>query len=143
MIRTFLALCFLTLVFSAQSQAQEARIDGSWVFQAWVDDEGCTFTGNATLAPSDESGNPASCELTARQVCQNAEWVVRQTCTATRTGNRIAIKSTIVEFFTEPSASYLPDDFLLTIDSSTRMFGALHSYGIHKAVWTRANGDIS
>ena len=138
-----LIFVFTLLVFGSKwANAQETRIEGNWVFQAWTGD-GCTFTGNATLSSSDEDGNPASCELTARQVCQTREWVVRQTCVATRRGDRVSIKSTIVEFFSEPSDSYLPDDFLLTIDSSKRMFGALHSYGIHKAEWTREIGDIS
>ena len=144
MIRLFVLSASALFLFSfASVSAQETRIEGSWSFKAWTGDDGCSFTGNAVLAPSDENGNPASCELTARQVCSSREWVVRQTCTATRRGNRLAIKSTIVEFLSEPSASYLPDDFLLTIDSSKRMFGALHSYGIHKAEWTRDIGDIS
>lgn len=143
MIRSFiLAFGVVILSLAPNAAAQETRIEGSWVFEAWTGD-GCSFTGNATLAPSDEDGNPASCELTARQVCDTREWVVRQSCTAKRTGNRIAIRSTIEEFFTEPSDSYLPDDFLLTIDSSKRMFGALHSWGVYKAIWTRDEGNVS
>lgn len=138
----FLGAIFALFVHSAHAQDKTTRIDGTWAFQAWTNED-CSFTGNATLGISDESGNPATCELTARQVCSTREWIVRQTCTAKRSGKRLAIKARIVEFISEPSDSYLPDDFLLTIDSSNRMFGALHSYGIHKAEWTRELGDIS
>lgn len=119
-----------------------ARIDGSWVFQAWTGD-GCSFSGNATIGRSSASETGYTCELTAYQTCPEREWIVRQTCTATRQGNRVAIKSTISEFLSEPSASYLPDDFLLTVESSRRMFGALHSYGVYKAEWTRDEGNVS
>lgn len=138
----FACLLFLSLALPFLANAEEARIDGQWSFKAWTGD-GCSFTGNATLIPPESTGEPYACELTARQICTDGEWIVRQTCTATRKGNRVAIKSRITEFISEPSADYLPDDFLLTIDTSKRMFGALHSYGVYKSVWTREIGGIS
>ena len=125
------------------AQADEPRIEGQWSFQAWTGDDGCNFTGNATLTPPIENDGIYGCELTAKQTCTDGEWIVRQTCTAKRHGNSVVIKSAIVEFISEPSVSYLPDDFLLTVDTSKRMFGALHSYGVYKTVWIRENGDIS
>jgi len=135
-------LLVISLALPFMVSAEETRIDGQWSFKAWTGD-GCSFTGNATLVPPANSEEPYACELTARQVCTDREWIVCQTCTATRKGNRVAIKSSISEFISEPSESYLPDDFLLTIDTSKRMFGALYSYGVYKAVWTREIGDIS
>lgn len=137
-----IALCAFFLALPMLAAAQEPRIEGQWSFEAWTGD-GCTFTGTATLVPPVEPDAPYGCELTARQVCGVGEWVVRQTCTAKRKGNRVAIKSQIAEFVGPQSETYLPDDFLLTIDTSKRMFGALHSYGVYKSVWTRNIGGIS
>ena len=72
------------------------------------------------------------------------EWTVRQTCSATPQGNRLRIQSQIVEVIgTDATNNYLPDDFLLTIDSVKRMFGALHSVGVYKAEWIRDEGVTS
>lgn len=135
-------LLVFALALPLLANAEETRIDGQWSIKTWTGD-GCSFTGNATLIPPESAEEPYACELTARQICTDGEWIVRQTCTATRKGNRVAIKSRITEFLSEPSEGYLPDDFLLTIDTDKRMFGALHSYGVYKAVWTRKIGDIS
>lgn len=133
----FLAISALTF-----AQAEEARVDGNWAFKAWVGD-GCSFDGVATLGFVEDGSTSSECELTAKQTCQSSEWIVRQTCTVKRAGNRLAIKSQIAEFLGEASDSYLPDDFLLTIESHKRMFGALHSYGVYKTEWIRDEGAIS
>lgn len=135
------AASFLALTVPSAS-AQAERIDGTWVFKAWTGD-GCQFNGVATIGTIKTGETSSECELTATQTCQDREWIVRQTCTIKRSGDRVAIKSQIAEFLGEASDSYLPDDFLLTVDTTRRMFGALHSYGVYKSEWMRDEGAIS
>ncbi|MEL7481090.1 MAG: hypothetical protein AAGJ29_05985 [Pseudomonadota bacterium] len=144
MIRPALIAASLLTAAPPPSMAEETNVTGNWTFTAWIDST-CEFTGVARLGPPADDGAPRSCELTARQVCNDdLSWTVRQTCTANRSGDRLIIRSEIAEFLEGgPSPSYLPDNFVLSIESSKRMFGALHSYGVHKAVWQREEGAIS
>lgn len=128
----------------SQSFAEGPVVQGSWSFTAWTGD-GCDFNGVATLGPENGTEGEMSCELTARQSCSaDLSWTVRQTCTAKRMGNRVIIRSEIAEFLEGPGTdSYLPDNFVLTIDTARRMFGALHSYGVYKSEWVRDEGAVS
>ena len=128
---------------SAHAQQSPPEFAGSWTFKAWIG-QGCEFTGIARISPVPREDGTHSCELTANQSCELQDWTVRQTCSATPQGNRLRIQSTIVEFIgADATNGYLPDNFLLTIDSVKRMFGALHSVGIYKAEWIRDEGVIS
>lgn len=126
------------------ADAQPAKFAGSWTFKAWIGG-GCEFTGLARISPVPEEDGTHVCELTAHQACGTLEWTVRQSCTAIPHGsNRLSIRSQIVEFLgADATDSYLPDNFLLTIDSARRMFGALHSYDVYKAEWIRDEGVTS
>ncbi len=141
MMRSLLLACVLSGTTAA---AESPVLAGTWSFKAWVDSD-CDFTGVASLGTPDASGSPGSCELTARQACTSGlAWTVRQSCTAKLSGNRLVVRSAIEEFLEgSPTDSYWPDNFLLTVESSERMFGALHSYGAHKAVWERDEGAVS
>lgn len=124
--------------------AEGANISGNWTFQAHTYD-GCDFGGVTRLTPADRP-NFYDCELTARQVCPalEIEWVVRQSCIAERNGDRLTIRSEIEEFLVgEPSQSYWPDNFILTVRSDSRMTGSLISHGAHPAEFIRQAEGIS
>lgn len=122
--------------------SSEPDISGNWAFKSFTYDA-CEFGGVATLMPTEED-NTYSCELTARQFCPSVEWVVRQSCVAHRTGDRLVIRSQIEEFITGPeTASYWPDNFILKIQSGDRMTGSLISHGTHASEFTRQAEGIS
>ena len=143
-LRIFVLTTALLGGLGTQARAQPPEFAGSWTFKAWIG-SGCEFTGIARISPVPEEDGTHACELTAHQACGTVDWTVRQTCTATPSGsNRLVIRSEIVEFLgTDATNSYLPDNFLLTIDSNRRMFGALHSYDVYKAEWIRDEGVTS
>lgn len=105
-------------------------IAGQWRFMAEIGGD-CVFQGEARLTPT---ADPSfyGCELKARQTCPSTEidYVVRQSCSAERSGDALAIVSMIETFERgEPTPDYFPDDFALTIRSSNHMSGALLSAG--------------
>ena len=130
---------------TAEDLENRANLSGMWVFVANIGNA-CTFTGQAVLT-AEADGRNYACELTARQSCPDLgiEYLVRQSCVATRTGRQISVRARIEEFLEgPPSASYYPDNFSLFIQDSTRMNGALISGGPpRQAVWTRPEGGIS
>ena len=122
----------------------DTNVFGNWTFKSWTYD-GCDFGGTAHFSPGEEASLHA-CELTARQSCPafGLEWVVRQSCTARQSGERLTITSTIEEFLVgEPTAAYWPDNFVLTIRSPNRMTGSLVSHGTHATEFVRSAGGIS
>lgn len=139
------ALAFLPITAAAEEDTPTANIAGMWVFVANIGNA-CTFTGQATLTPSEDDRNH-TCEITARQSCPSLgiEYLVRQRCVATITGQQVSVRSKIEEFLEgDASANYFPDNFSLFIQDTTRMNGALISGGnANQAVWTRPEGGIS
>lgn len=136
----------ISLVLGTAGQTcigQEPEISGNWSFRAWTGD-GCDFRGVATLGKGADAAS-YSCELTAKQSCGvDLSWTVRQTCTAIRQGDRVIVRSEIAEFLdASTTEGYLPDNFVLTIETGRRMFGALHSYGVYKTEWIRDEGAVS
>jgi len=123
--------------------ALASDITGSWTFTANVE-EPCTFTGVAVLSASENDGR-YGCELTAKQICgETIRYTVRQSCTAVRTGEQLSIQSEIEEFIEgEPTPFYFPDNFALTIQSDSRMAGALVSSSTYRAIFTRSLEGIS
>ncbi|MDJ0922808.1 MAG: hypothetical protein QNI84_16900 [Henriciella sp.] len=126
-----------------QAQATES-IAGHWSFEARVDPS-CSFGGTAHLRRVEDGSYTG--ELTARQSCEMLEedYIVRQDCEASVLGNQVSVRCTIVEFVNGfESPFYYPDNFSLTVDTPTRMFGALISAGAPRpAEWTRSDGGIS
>lgn len=138
-----IAACALWLATPFAIAQQPPEFAGSWTFKAWIG-QSCEFVGIARISPVPNEDGSYACELTANQSCDLVDWTVRQTCSAIPNGNRLTIQSQIEEFIgSETSANYLPDNFLLTIDSAKRMFGALHSAGVFKAEWIRDEGVTS
>jgi hypothetical protein len=143
MIRTISA-ALIILALSAPAQADEAaNVAGRWVFTAQIG-MGCDFGGQAFLkqiSPDRYEG-----ELTATQSCVDLpeDYIVRQECEASRLGDQLSIRCTVVEFMNGFSSEfYYPDNFTLTIASSERMHGALVSASTAPAVWQRNDGGIS
>ncbi|MEO0550008.1 MAG: hypothetical protein AAFZ91_08805 [Pseudomonadota bacterium] len=136
-------LAILTGGLPAEAQTADS-IAGHWTFEARVDPS-CSFGGTAFLEQVEDGAYVG--ELTARQSCDLLEedYIVRQDCQASVIGNQVSVRCTIVEFVNGfESPFYYPDNFTLTIDTATRMYGALVSSGAARpAEWVRAAGGIS
>ncbi len=121
-------------------------IVGSWSFQTKPYREGsCSMTGTMVLAPQ-EAQDTYDCELIAIETC--TMWgrsVVRQSCQARRFGNQLSVRSTIEEMIETKTEGlvYVPDNFTLTIQSPSRMFGALVSAVTAPVEFRRATEGVS
>lgn len=129
------------LAFPAQA---DTNIAGQWTFTANISN-GCSFGGTAHLEKTGDTTFEG--ELTARQSCPELpeDYLVRQYCNASVLGNQLSVRCRIVEFINGfESPFYAPDNFTLTIQSASRMHGALVSAGnVMPAEWKRAEGGIS
>ena len=120
----------LSLTSAADTAKDPGDVLGSWSFQTKPYREGrCLMTGTMRLTPAPEEG-VYGCELTAMEMC--SMWgrsVVLQECKARRFGNQVSIRSTIKEMLENKTEGlyYVPDNFSLTIQDATRMWGALVS----------------
>lgn len=132
---------WLMLAFAPAAMASD--ITGNWTFIANVEAP-CELTGVAQLSAT-EDPQRYGCELTARQVCGDSiRFTVRQSCSAVRTGEQLSIQSNIEEFIEgEPTPFYFPDNFALTINSDSRMSGALVSSSTYRAVFIRSIEGVS
>lgn len=126
------------------SAAADANIAGQWTFTANLESD-CSFGGTASLERTGESTFEG--ELTARQSCPylTEDYLVRQNCSASQLGNQLSVRCRIVEFINGfESEYYFPDNFTLTIESSSRLHGALVSAGrARPAEWVRDERGIS
>ena len=127
MIAGFLSLSLL----SAGADTKDPRdVLGSWSFQTKPYRQGqCIMTGTMRLSSHPEDGL-YECELTAVEVC--SMWgrsVVLQECKARRFGNQVSIRSEIKQMLEQKVEGliYVPDNFSLTIQDPSRMWGALVS----------------
>ena len=129
------------LAFPAQA---DTNIAGQWTFTANISSD-CSFGGTAHLEKTGDTTFKG--ELTARQSCPELpeDYLVRQDCNASVLGNQLSVRCRIVEFINGfESPFYAPDNFTLTIQSASRMHGALVSAGsVMPAEWKRAEGGIS
>lgn len=130
----------------ANKDANATDVLGTWSFQTKPYRGGeCVMTGTMHLSPHPEAGRYA-CELTAVEMC--TMWgrsVVRQSCDVRRFGDQVSVRSTIEEMLESKFEGlvYVPDNFTLTVQSSTRMFGALVSAVTAPVEFRRANDGIS
>jgi hypothetical protein len=114
------------------STTAPSDILGAWTFATKPYRGGqCTMTGTMMLSPGPDA-DTYECELTAIEMC--SMWgrsVVVQSCKVSRFGNQVSVRSEIQEFLeSKPesdSYSYWPDNFALTVQSETRMYGSLVS----------------
>ena len=143
------AICLaIASVPTAQSQQSSDPSDvlGSWTFQTKPYREGqCMMSGTMRLGDDPEDG-VYSCELTAVEVC--SMWgrsVVLQQCKARRFGNQVSIRSQIDQMLESKVEGllYVPDNFSLTVQNASRMYGALVSAATAPVEFRRALDGIS
>ena len=119
---------------------------GSWSFQTKPYRQGqCIMTGTMRLTSHPEDGL-YNCELTAVEVC--SMWgrsVVLQQCKARRFGNQVSIRSEISQLLEQKVEGliYVPDNFSLTIQDHSRMWGALISAATAPVEFRRSEEGIS
>ncbi len=140
-----IACAFFAMPLGAAAEPDKGDVLGTWSFQTHPYRQGsCIMTGTMHLTPAPEE-NTYACELTAVEVC--SLWgrsVVRQSCVATRFGDQVSIRSHVEEMLeAKTDLEYWPDNFTLTVQSSSRMFGALVSAVTAPVEFRRANDGIS
>ncbi len=141
-----IAATFAMALPGAADANDSGDVLGSWTFQTRPYNDGqCLMTGTMRLSPDPAEGL-YKCELTAVEVC--SMWgrsVVLQTCKARRFGNQVSIRSTISQMLeTEADGlNYWPDNFTLTIQDASRMYGALVSAATAPVEFRRSEEGIS
>ena len=136
---------FMTLSAGADTR-DPGDVLGSWTFKTKPYRQGqCLMTGTMRLTEAPEEGL-YGCELTAVEVC--SMWgrsVVLQSCSARRFGNQVSIRSTISQMLERQTEDliYVPDNFSLTIQDASRMFGALVSAATAPVEFRRSEEGIS
>lgn len=111
------------------------RAIGSWSFQSVpYRDDTCQMSGTMHIRPqrdaSSLNADGLSCAFTAVEACVGQDrWIVEQICTVEQSANQLSIRSSIVNFIEADTftGSYLPDHFVLTIESASRMKGQIIS----------------
>lgn len=132
--------------FASADTQDPSDVLGSWTFQTKPYREGqCLMSGTMRLSENPEEGL-YGCELTAVEVC--TMWgrsVVLQKCDARRFGNQVSIRSQIKQMLEQKTEGliYVPDNFSLTIQDHSRMFGALVSAATAPVEFRRAEEGIS
>jgi hypothetical protein len=126
-----LAACAFT---SARADTSHP-LAGLWRFQTIVTEVGrCTVSGRAMLRPGAAPGR-YDVHMEATERCEGVgEWNAVETCVAIETGERVSIDCTLIE---RPSPTYMPDDFVLTKQSTALMRGMLISGWDGAATWWR------
>ncbi|MEL6725518.1 MAG: hypothetical protein AAFP81_01400 [Pseudomonadota bacterium] len=136
----------LALLPASADTKDPGDVLGSWSFQTKPYRQGeCIMTGTMRLSSHPEDGLYA-CELTAVEVC--SMWgrsVVLQKCQARRFGNQVSIRSEIKEMLEQKVEGliYVPDNFSLTIQDHSRMWGALVSAATAPVEFRRSEDGIS
>jgi hypothetical protein len=101
----------------------------------------CQMSGTMTISRSAQTG-AYTCRFVARERCPHGQWTAIQTCTATRQGAQLTMKSAIIKV--EPATvSYAPDDWILTIRNGNLMIGELRSADIAPVEFKRHDAVIS
>lgn len=146
-IAALLGLALLPALQPAQADTKDPTdVLGSWSFQTKPYRQGqCLMTGTMRLSSHPEDGL-YECELTAVEVC--SMWgrsVVEQSCTARRFGNQVSVRSEITQMLEQKVEGliYVPDNFSLTIQDHSRMWGALVSAATAPVEFRRSEDGIS
>jgi hypothetical protein len=150
MIARLLAALTISLAMAIPAAASDQRdpgdVLGTWTFQTKPYRDGaCIMTGTMHLRDHPDAGLYA-CELTAVEVC--SMWgrsVVLQRCEARRFGDQVSVRSEISQFLEKKAEGllYVPDNFTLTIQDESRMWGALVSAATAPVEFRRAEEGIS
>ena len=139
-------LISLALLPASADTKDPTDVLGSWSFQTKPYRKGqCIMTGTMRLSSNPEEGL-YDCELTAVEVC--SMWgrsVVLQQCKARRFGNQVSIRSQISQMLEQKVEGliYVPDNFSLTIQDHSRMWGALISAATAPVEFRRSEEGIS
>lgn len=147
LVTAIMAALFSLALLPAQADTKDPTdVLGSWSFQTKPYRDGqCIMTGTMRLSSHPEDGL-YECELTAVEVC--SMWgrsVVEQSCKARRFGNQVSIRSQITQMLEQKFEGliYVPDNFTLTIQDHTRMWGALVSAATAPVEFRRSEDGIS
>jgi len=147
----WLAIIFASILsvflLSAEADTKDpGDVLGSWSFQTNPYRQGqCIMTGTMRLTSHPEDGL-YNCELTAVEVCSMwGKSVVLQQCQARRFGNQVSVRSEITEMLEQKVEGliYVPDNFSLTIQDHSRMWGALVSAATAPVEFRRSEDGIS
>ncbi|MEL7107992.1 MAG: hypothetical protein AAFV59_10925 [Pseudomonadota bacterium] len=136
----------LSLMSATADTKDPSDVLGAWSFQTKPYRDGqCIMTGTMRLSSHPEEGL-YECELTAVEVC--SMWgrsVVLQECKARRFGNQVSVRSQITEMLEQKVEGliYVPDNFSLTIQDHSRMWGALVSAATAPVEFRRSEDGIS
>ncbi|MEL6856901.1 MAG: hypothetical protein AAFO74_00860 [Pseudomonadota bacterium] len=136
----------LALLPASADSKDPGDVLGSWSFQTKPYRQGqCIMTGTMRLSSHPEEGL-YGCELTAVEVC--SMWgrsVVLQQCKARRFGNQVSIRSEISQMLEQKTEGliYVPDNFSLTIQDHSRMWGALVSAATAPVEFRRSEEGVS
>ncbi len=145
-IALWIAAGLLSMSFASADSRDPSDVLGSWTFQTQPYRDGeCIMSGTMRLSDDPEEGVYA-CELTAVEVC--SMWgrsVVLQKCTARRFGNQVSVRSRITQMLEQKTAGliYVPDNFSLTIQDQSRMYGALVSAATAPVEFRRSEEGVS
>jgi hypothetical protein len=147
LVTAIMAALFSLALLPAQADTKDPTdVLGSWSFQTKPYRDGqCIMTGTMRLSSHPEDGI-YECELTAVEVC--SMWgrsVVEQSCKARRFGNQVSVRSQITQMLEQKFEGliYVPDNFTLTIQDHTRMWGALVSAATAPVEFRRSEDGIS
>ena len=146
LVAVIMSVLSLSLLPAAADTKDPSDVLGSWSFQTKPYRQGqCIMTGTMRLSSHPEEGL-YECELTAVEVC--SMWgrsVVLQSCKARRFGNQVSIRSQITEMLEQKVEGliYVPDNFSLTIQDHSRMWGALVSAATAPVEFRRSEDGIS
>ncbi|MEM7491853.1 MAG: hypothetical protein AAF296_00635 [Pseudomonadota bacterium] len=138
----------MTLVLPATASQKRDPMDvlGTWTFQTKPYREGqCVMSGTMHLTDHPEKGR-YNCELTAVEVC--SMWgrsIVLQSCDARRFDDQVSIRSSIAQILEKKTENliYIPDNFSLTVQDHSRMWGALISAATAPVEFRRAEEGMS
>lgn len=128
---------------AASPQKPKPRPDpvvGVWEFKTEPYGGGCVMSGRMTIRPA-VGGAPHTCTFVAYENCPDVKVRADQTCTATKVGDKLSIKATIIKV--EPQVSYAPDDWELTVIDAGRMRGELRSADIAPVIFYRGEALVS
>ncbi|MBO6687122.1 MAG: hypothetical protein NXH70_15460 [Hyphomonas sp.] len=147
LVTAIMAALFSLALLPAQADSKDPTdVLGSWSFQTKPYRDGqCIMTGTMRLSSHPEDGL-YECELTAVEVC--SMWgrsVVEQSCKARRFGNQVSVRSQITQMLEQKFEGliYVPDNFTLTIQDHSRMWGALVSAATAPVEFRRSEDGIS
>ncbi|MEM1389903.1 MAG: hypothetical protein AAGG45_02390 [Pseudomonadota bacterium] len=145
-VSAFVLLATLVLPATASQKRDPMDVLGTWTFQTKPYREGqCVMSGTMHLTDHPEEGR-YGCELTAVEVC--SMWgrsIVLQRCDARRFGDQVSIRSSITQILEKKTENliYIPDNFSLTVQDQSRMWGALISAATAPVEFRRAEEGMS